>query len=200
MRDPALTDLIGRYVYGDNCAPGLRSAVLAKPRATDDRPVGLTIDGLSSFGEDSCGHVYATALGGPVYRLDGDVPPAPCPEPSAAADARAPVIRVSRARRQRAVRQRGFVVAVTCDETCGFSATGRLRIGGTRTRYTLRPVSRQAVAGRRARVRLGMSTAATRALRRALARRRGAVATIEVSARDASGNQSRRRAGVRARR
>jgi hypothetical protein len=198
VRDPALTDLVGRYVYGDNCAPGLRSAVLAKPRATDDRPVGLTINGLSSFGEDSCGHVYATALEGPVYRLDGDAPPAPCPEPAAQADARAPVVRVSRARRQRALRRRGFVVAVTCDETCGFAATGRMRISGSRTRYVLRAVSRQSTTGRRVRVRLRMSAKGTRALRRALARRRRGAATIRVVARDAAGNQSRRRVGVRA--
>src|SRR3954468_14990820 len=56
VRDAALGSLAGRYVYGDNCAPAIRSLTL--PAAGDDAPTGLTVDGLSSFGEDSCGHLY----------------------------------------------------------------------------------------------------------------------------------------------
>ena len=88
VRDPALTELAGRYVYGDNCQPEMRSAVLAEAArdATTSR-LALSIAGLSSFGEDSCGHIYMTSLGGRVYRLDGDAPPAPCPEPGPRPDA-----------------------------------------------------------------------------------------------------------------
>ncbi|MEA2432227.1 MAG: hypothetical protein QOI19_2700, partial [Thermoleophilaceae bacterium] len=53
VRDASLGSLAGRYVYGDNCAAGVRSVTL--PTATDDSATGLTVDGLSSFGEDSCG-------------------------------------------------------------------------------------------------------------------------------------------------
>jgi len=38
-------------------------------RATDDRSLGLEVPSLSSFGEDDAGHIYATSLDGPVYRL-----------------------------------------------------------------------------------------------------------------------------------
>jgi hypothetical protein len=39
-------------------------------RATDDRPLGLEIPSLTSFGEDDAGRIYATSQNGPVYRLD----------------------------------------------------------------------------------------------------------------------------------
>jgi hypothetical protein len=69
-RDPSLRALYGRYLYGDFCAGELRSFT-PKPgrRATDDRPLGLQVPSLSSFGVDNAGHLYATSLEGPVYRL-----------------------------------------------------------------------------------------------------------------------------------
>ena len=199
VRDPALSDAVGRYVYGDNCQPQIRSAVLQKPRAADDKQLGVSVNGLSSFGEDSCGHVYMTALGGRVFRLDGDSPPMPCPEP-AAPDTGPPTVRLSRARAQRALRQKGFVVAVTCNEPCGFSASGRMRVSGSRTRYVLRRVSKLAPAGRRVRVRLALSRRGTAALRRTLARRGRASVTVTILARDAAGNEATRKASIRARR
>jgi glucose/arabinose dehydrogenase len=70
VRDRGLPSLFGRYLYGDYCAGQLHSFT-AQPgrRATDDRPLGLHIPALSSFGEDLAGHVYATSLEGAVYRL-----------------------------------------------------------------------------------------------------------------------------------
>jgi hypothetical protein len=65
-----LPALFGRYVYGDFCAGELRSFKPATPRARDDRSLGLNVPGLSSFGEDNQGQVYAVSLDGPVYRLD----------------------------------------------------------------------------------------------------------------------------------
>jgi glucose/arabinose dehydrogenase len=75
VRDPSLPTLYGRYLYGDYCAGRLRSFP-ATPgrRADDDRPLGLQVPQLSSFGEDGAGHVYATSLEGPVYRLIADRP------------------------------------------------------------------------------------------------------------------------------
>jgi glucose/arabinose dehydrogenase len=70
VRDTALRSLYGRYVYGDFCAGELRSFVPAAGAAQDDRALGLSVPSLSSFGEDRQGHVYATSLEGPVYRLD----------------------------------------------------------------------------------------------------------------------------------
>jgi glucose/arabinose dehydrogenase len=70
VRDRALPALYGRYVYGDFCNGDLRSfpAVPGKP-ATDDRPLGLQVPSLSSFGQDSAGHIYAASLEGAVYEL-----------------------------------------------------------------------------------------------------------------------------------
>ena len=69
VRDPELPSLQGRYLYGDFCAGLLRSFVPAKGEARDDRPLGLEVPQLSSFGEDGSGRVYATSLEGPVFRL-----------------------------------------------------------------------------------------------------------------------------------
>ena len=68
--DPALPSLLGRYVYGDFCVGELRSFRPATSGAKDDRPLGLSVPQLSSFGLDDAGKVYATSLAGPVYRLD----------------------------------------------------------------------------------------------------------------------------------
>jgi glucose/arabinose dehydrogenase len=70
VRDRTLPSLYGRYLYGDFCSGQLRSFT-ATPgrRATDDRALGLEVTSLSSFGTDAAGHIYATSLRGPVYRL-----------------------------------------------------------------------------------------------------------------------------------
>jgi len=69
VRDRGLPALFGRYVYGDFCAPELRSVRLETPQAVDDRPVGINVPQASGFGEDGTGRVYVTSLEGPVYRL-----------------------------------------------------------------------------------------------------------------------------------
>jgi glucose/arabinose dehydrogenase len=69
VRDPSLPSLFGRYLYGDFCAGELRSFVPARGGARGDRELGLTVPQLSSFGEDAAGHIYATSLNGPVFRL-----------------------------------------------------------------------------------------------------------------------------------
>jgi glucose/arabinose dehydrogenase len=69
VRDPALTSLVGRYVYGDYCKGDLRSARLKLPTAEGDRGLGLHVEGLTSFGEDARGRVYVASLGGGVWRL-----------------------------------------------------------------------------------------------------------------------------------
>jgi glucose/arabinose dehydrogenase len=69
VRDRSLPALFGRYVYGDFCVGDLRSFEPALPHARDDRPVGLNVPSLSSFGEDNQGHIYVVSLDGPVYRL-----------------------------------------------------------------------------------------------------------------------------------
>jgi glucose/arabinose dehydrogenase len=68
VRDRALTSLYGRYLYADYCVGEMHSFTPGK--AGDDRPLGETVPGLSSFGVDNAGHVYATSFEGPVYRID----------------------------------------------------------------------------------------------------------------------------------
>ena len=66
VRDAALGDLPGGYVYGDWCTGTVRSAVLGRPAATDDGDTGLDVPQLVSFGEDAGGCVYAVSLAGTV--------------------------------------------------------------------------------------------------------------------------------------
>jgi len=69
VRDPRLPGLAGRYVFGDFCEGRILSARLSTGRARSVRSTSLSVDSLSSFGEDARGRVYATSLSGPVYRL-----------------------------------------------------------------------------------------------------------------------------------
>ncbi|MGZ8632420.1 MAG: PQQ-dependent sugar dehydrogenase, partial [Solirubrobacteraceae bacterium] len=66
VRDPALPELAGTYLYGDNCTGDISGATLP---AGITRALGLKVANVSSFGEDGCGRVYAAALGGAVYRF-----------------------------------------------------------------------------------------------------------------------------------
>ncbi|HKZ14995.1 MAG TPA: PQQ-dependent sugar dehydrogenase, partial [Solirubrobacterales bacterium] len=88
VHDPQLGSLDGRYIYGDNCSPGIRSIepTAADPYATD-RGEGIAVKGLTSFGEDACGRLYTTSNSGgvgAVNRLVGTVPTA-CPAAAATA-------------------------------------------------------------------------------------------------------------------
>ena len=69
VRDRSLTGLRGRYLFGDICKPRIYSAKLSAGRATSVRTTSLRVQGISSFGEDARGRVYAVSLSGPVYRL-----------------------------------------------------------------------------------------------------------------------------------
>jgi glucose/arabinose dehydrogenase len=70
VQDPALPGLVGRHLYGDFCDGSLRSFRVDSDQAVDERPLGVDVLLLSSFGVDSRDRVYATSLAGPVYRLD----------------------------------------------------------------------------------------------------------------------------------
>ena len=79
VRDPSLGGLYGRYVYADFCGGEIRSLVLppgGSGLASDDRSEGLSVASPVSFGEDSCGRLYAIAQAGSVYRLEGATPSA----------------------------------------------------------------------------------------------------------------------------
>ncbi|MEN3280399.1 MAG: hypothetical protein V7607_1539 [Solirubrobacteraceae bacterium] len=70
VRDRGVPALFGRYVYGDYCEGRIRAAKLRAGHQTTGKVLSLPkVGGLSSFGEDAAGRVYATSLNGPVYRL-----------------------------------------------------------------------------------------------------------------------------------
>ncbi|HEY2717480.1 MAG TPA: PQQ-dependent sugar dehydrogenase [Solirubrobacterales bacterium] len=83
-RDPSTPELSGRYLYGDFGNGAIRSLVLSSAAASD-RSENLSVGGLDSFGEDSCGRLYAVSQLGPVYRLVGPTPNTCLPPPPAAA-------------------------------------------------------------------------------------------------------------------
>ncbi len=187
VRDTSVPQLAGRYVYGDNCASGIRSVTL--PGARGDTATGLSVSGLTSFGEDSCGHVYATSGSGPVYRIDGDAF-TPCPE-AVRPDTRAPVVRLGAHHKQRLLRLRGVRVSASCDELCGATVTGVVRIKGRKRAYGLLRVTRQLAAHGRAKITLRASIRARQAIRSALRRHRRVTAKVTVVGRDAAGNAGR---------
>jgi glucose/arabinose dehydrogenase len=186
VRDASVGPLAGRYVYGDNCADELRSAALASPRTTDDSGTGLHVSGLTSFGEDSCGHVYAASGDGPVYRIEGDTF-TPCPG-TPPPDTTPPVVTIGARAKQRVLRQRGLRLDIGCGEACDAKATATTRIGGSARVYRLRAVTRQIAANGRVNVTLRASTATLKAIRLAFSHHRSVRAVLTVSASDAAAN------------
>ncbi|HEX6387953.1 MAG TPA: PQQ-dependent sugar dehydrogenase, partial [Solirubrobacteraceae bacterium] len=69
VRDPALRPWNGRLLYGDFCSGEISSIVPRSPRGRAPRRERLRVPGLSSFGEDRRGRIYAISLAGPVYRI-----------------------------------------------------------------------------------------------------------------------------------
>lgn len=204
-----LPSLEGRYVYGDYCDDGLRSAALALPQASGDRSEGLTVPSLVSFGEDACGHVFAVSAGGAVQRLSEQSPPPVCtatnppvqppaqgPPPPAgpgptAADTTKPVIAARYRRRQRAARTRRIALAVRCNEPCRISGSGAVLGTGLKRRPRLIAAAvdaPSAVSSKRLALRLSARTA--RRIRRALRAHRRVVARVRLVASDRAGNRS----------
>jgi glucose/arabinose dehydrogenase len=182
VRDPGLPALAGRYLYANLSDGRIQAVRFGGGTAFDDRSTGARVPGLTSFGEDGCGRVYATTLGGVLYRLSqGD----------GACDAVGVTLAPPARQRAAAI---GSVRAVL---TCAVACTARVRasltvsiaiVGRTATRtVTL-------AAGRRATVVLRVPAAARATLRRALARgRRWAPgARFVVTARAADGGPQRR--------
>jgi glucose/arabinose dehydrogenase len=70
-RGKARPDLAGRYYYGDYCSGLVWSLKVRKGKATGLRRERYTIPGLTSFGEDARGGLYAVGQGGALYRIAG---------------------------------------------------------------------------------------------------------------------------------
>lgn len=60
----------GRYVFGDACSGAVFSLVMRKGRAVDIRREAPKVEGLSSFGLDAAGRLYAmSSVTGNLYRV-----------------------------------------------------------------------------------------------------------------------------------
>jgi hypothetical protein len=177
VRDPGLPTLLGRYLYGDYCKAPLRSVDLANPASDTD--TGLSVAGLSSFGEDACGRILAVSLNGPVYRLVDGAPSAcggaPLPADTQACKLSARVVRYRASR---------LTLSLRSDEPCRATIFARVR-GVTSFRHT----TRRLAAGRRTSVTLRLSSSGARKVRRALRHHRWLRVAIRLATADASGNR-----------
>jgi glucose/arabinose dehydrogenase len=179
VRDPGLPALAGRYLYA-NLSSGLIQAVrLGRGTAFDDRATGLRAPGLTSFGEDGCGRVYATTLDGVLYRLSqGD----------GACDAVG--VTLAPPARQRAVSTGSVRATLTCATACTAGVRASLTVGGAIVgRTATRTVALGA--GHRGTVVLRVPAAVRATLRRALARGRVPRVRFVVTARAADGGARR---------
>jgi glucose/arabinose dehydrogenase len=204
IRDSALPSLRGRYIYADtfNALGGqIRTAVLGPETATGDAPLGLTANGVSSFGQDACGHIYVATLGGTVFRLEPTSGGFPCKL--------APVLTVETKSARRAAAKGAVLIKALCDEDCDLTATaavvlkGRGRAAGAKRKGRLLgalPVRARLQLGRKARLKLDLSKKRTKRLRKALARGRKAVAKIQVSATGGGGGTATVKRKVKQRR
>ncbi len=69
-RGKAVASAAGRYFYGDYCSGTIWSLRIVNGKATGVRREPFTVKGLSSFGQDSVGELYAMSVdSGAVYRL-----------------------------------------------------------------------------------------------------------------------------------
>jgi hypothetical protein len=205
VRDPLLPDLLGKYVYGDFCKGQIWAATLGPMGATGDAATGLTVENISSFGEDGCGRLYVASINGEVSRLSDSgrcAGPAPVPfstAPTPQGDTAAPGVTLTGSARQKVSLRRPIVrVRIGCNERCAVRATGRLLIGtGTKARAVfLVPVSRQLLAGQNPVIALSIPKRSRSAVIRALERRRPVRVTITVLARDDAQNRTLKKKAI----
>jgi glucose/arabinose dehydrogenase len=206
VRDPALPDLLGRYLYADTFLGDIRAVTLAPGGAAGDVDTGLHVSTLASFGEDACGRVYAVSLEGPVYRLaqSGDCvsPPAAGgpgvapPVTPGAPGARGQRVKVTAATRQRPWTTGVVRARVSCEQICDITARGTFLIskanknaGATAVVKLLRtaPVRTTLAAGATVSVKAKVSATTRRSLLRALHRGRGITLRFAVTATDRAG-------------
>jgi len=69
-RGTKIPALRGAYLFGDDCAPPIMALVQVNGRVVQRRTFPISVESLSSLGQDQHGELYALSLAGPVYRLD----------------------------------------------------------------------------------------------------------------------------------
>jgi len=70
VRDARIPALVGRYLYGDLCTGRITAVELQVGSVARSDVLDVEVRGLSSFGVDASGRVYATSVGGSVFRFD----------------------------------------------------------------------------------------------------------------------------------
>jgi hypothetical protein len=175
--------------------------VLGPGTATSDAPLGLTANGVSSFGQDACGHIYVATLGGTVFRLEPTSGGFPCKL--------APVLTVETKSARRAAAKGAVLIKALCDEDCDLTTTAAVVLKGRGRAASAKrkgralgalPVRARLQLGRKARLKLDLSKKRTKRLRKALARGRKAVAKIQVSATGGGGDTATVKRKVKQRR
>ena len=213
VRDPDLTGLTGRYLYGDACRQDLRTLDLSTPGG-DPTSSGLEIqafEGLRSFGEDSFGCAYVmTSLN--AYRISaGEAASAGCPHefpvadppesPPGFVDSEAPELLLTG--KVRRLRNRISFFAI-CSEECAIGAGGKLRVkrrGRHKAlRFSFRPASRRGSGTVRVRLVLKLKRRALSRARRASRKGGRMRAALFATATDPSGNSASAELGLKIKR
>jgi glucose/arabinose dehydrogenase len=208
VRDPAVPELAGRYVFGDYCLGRIWSASLDGGQTTAGDTGLPAVPSLSSFGEDACGRVYVTSLAGPVYRIADGGECVPGQGVGArSGDTRPPSLRVRVKHLQRVLRTGVLQLRVRCDEQCTVRTGGGVQVrrmaqGSAATSVlSFTSVRRTLAGGALVRLRVPVSARTRRAVRRAFARGdRRVTARLTLRATDAAGNLTRRTVLIRVRR
>ena len=206
VRDPALTGLTGRYLYGDVGREDLRTLDLNAPGA-DPRPAGLSLPAaagaLLGFGEDGRGCVYAMTETTAYRVAESSTAGKACPVPKPAgpnatpADSTPPGLSLKAARHQRL---RHFLqVFATCDEACSLQATGSLSFSGAKASALPKPIvaARPGKPGVSERLRLKLPRAVFARAKRALSRGSKVTARVKITATDPSGNGSQKEVRIK---
>ncbi|HYI78009.1 MAG TPA: glucose sorbosone dehydrogenase, partial [Chryseolinea sp.] len=69
-RDRDLTDLYGKYIYGDFVSGNIWALSFAGKKAVNNKLIARLDDGLSSFGEDDKKNLYVLGYSsGKIYRI-----------------------------------------------------------------------------------------------------------------------------------
>ncbi len=192
VRDPGLPTLKGQYIYGDNCNTAIW--VMTARTGANDRKTGLSVSRLTSFGQDSCGHVYAASLEGHVYRLqDGAL--SPCTVNGTPTDTTPPKVSVAVSGLKKALRKHKLRVAMRCNERCSVTVATRLKnVRKLKTRH------RDLAANQRAVVTVKLSKSTLKKLRKRLVHHKTVRVSVAVRATDAAGNSKTVHGGGRIRR
>jgi glucose/arabinose dehydrogenase len=68
-RGSSIQNFDGAYVFGDECTGKLRAVVQQSGVVQQSRDLLLTVPGVTSFGQSPGGEIFASSLGGTLYRL-----------------------------------------------------------------------------------------------------------------------------------